>query len=469
MPFVSLDSFAPGLSEDQAYEVLNTMAVDFLEFSEKSSLYARMYGVLTGAEEGNEELKDLVANSCLRTSLMDLLYEVQTDAEMRAGYPLADRFHEEFFAVIVNRKMQTTYPGIEEFNVERVWYPLDGYDEQAVTFNVITDAVIELDSGVHYVQMPVDVVGDPLSTYSRLRSDGGAFTYAATPIVERVSGTPDHWKVPIDTSKKTYTSGEVDVQDRSYVYVDITTPTLEVGQNLEPVYPGSNQIIPQAKPMETPSVGVSRYWFHPYSLVLSQFDQRTVNLRIPETYKLYPKIEFRYWVSEDFFLELVVTQGDTVTTYQFDPSADPQVSGVRAELIDPEHGIFHIVVDPGFSIVSCLSGLVTPLIPYSATFKVKYKTSPSSLEAKYRNQIVGISRAIVQRVASELPLEGCYCPITAGYIKYQQTVMGSKTTNLFTGYQVDKLEYGNKLGQIAYATFMNQILYYRPLTRVGKS
>lgn len=92
MSVVDPSNFAPSHTSDEVWDIVNTMPVTFQHFAEMGYYYARLYDVLTGANEGLAA-DTLTVNDCLRETLWRKLREVTTEAEIRIGYTLSTQYH----------------------------------------------------------------------------------------------------------------------------------------------------------------------------------------------------------------------------------------------------------------------------------------------------------------------------------------------------------------------------------------
>jgi hypothetical protein len=472
MSQVDMRDFAPELSTDAATEVWNTLPYSYLDFAKDVTLYSRVYGVLTGAQEGPErqDMLSYVLNSCARSALIRLLREVVSATELAAGYTLSERYVVEDHIVPSDGKGQLDLAGVESVNVKREWYDADDigtYEDIEVHYYVILDATVDVAGSKAYVQLPIDVVDNPWNALVRDRNSQHGYTYAQDEPVTRESGSPDYWKVPINTSVRSYAPGDtIDVQHRQYAYVDLTPSlTLPEGAVLEPVYPGTNQIIPQAKPMEVLDSGDYRYWFYVYTLVLPSFTHRTVDLLSPELYKMFPTIDFKYWVEEAAYPELWVTTGYDQEALIYDP-LDPDVEGTPVvTLVDGYHGVYHANTDTCSEVLNswCLATNCVDR-PITARIRIYYKVNPESLPKKLLSQVPMLLRAILYRIAADIPVGSCGCPIDFGFIYEQQMNMVDVVENAYTGQTTTRFRHGTRAGQIEYSKILETVTRHTRLT-----
>jgi hypothetical protein len=428
MPYTDLDDFSAG-TDSQKEEDLNTLLLTFGGFARKTDLQSKMYGAVDGGFTGGEDSGQLnVANYCLRQELVNTLMLTQEEVERCVGYALTDRFIEETFTLGFSRKVQLKYPNVKEINVTREWALDQTLD---IVFNTVDTPTVEIDGSDAFVQLPVDVVFNPTEVFIRDKASNSAYKIAQNTPITRVSGTPDYWRVPINTSVQTYDSNPIIVTDKKYVYVDVTVPTLTEGQNYQPTYLGTNQIIEQARDPQDIGGGLTRYWFYVYDLLLPDFIHELFDLSQAEFWKMYQKIDFKIWTETAFEAVITITQGATEQVVQYDStSTDPSV---QVYLVDKTLGIVHIVVDPAF-IVDCVSWC-DQTIPFSVKVTVSYRVSPDVLEDTYRRQISHLKKGILHATASQLLAESCGCMLENGFIAKAQQELGTVVTSHLTSIQ----------------------------------
>src|SRR5690606_3454887 len=100
-----------------------------------------------------------------------------------------------------------------------------------------------------------------------------------------------NWEIAVDRSSDPTTCPESPSAYHCHLaYADITPPTCE--GDIVPVYPGTRQHIPLAKPVQTLSNGNLRYWFNVWELVKPAFHDEIVSVSSGEYYKLLQTISF---------------------------------------------------------------------------------------------------------------------------------------------------------------------------------
>ena len=103
-------------------ELLNTLPMNLVDFSRRSDMYALLFGMRIGSTRTKDSHTDpVVANSCLRQAVLDLLVSVAGEAEKLVGYLMKDRYVTEEVPFIFDKKLETTFGGVETMNVIRTW------------------------------------------------------------------------------------------------------------------------------------------------------------------------------------------------------------------------------------------------------------------------------------------------------------------------------------------------------------
>ena len=343
--------------------------------------------------------------------------------------------------------------------IERSWEIVAGYEAMPVTYKTADTPVVTESGNQAYAQLPVSEVPNPRNIFIRRSADNGAFNFPDEQPEWIANAGDPYWKTPLNTSSVSYQTGEdIYVHDRQYAYVDITPPTLVAGETLEPVYPGTNLIIPLARPIDILTSGDYRYWFYVYTLVLPDmyYDNEIDLVDVsPEFWKLLPMIEFRKWSEVSSPMVVTVTQGDQVDTYSFDAN-DPDTSTINAELVSQELGIYHFSIDPCFSFEKHCG-----YTPTSIKANIKYKVATSLLDVKFRRQINRIVQAMSRRVGAELPMLSCECIMESGFIAEQRRETGTVHRNLWTNVEKFKIGHSNRIGNEAYHDIMATMVVSR--------
>ncbi len=470
----------------ERWDLLNMMPISYQDFAEYAHLYGRMYGVVTGEERGisgpdGEKLRSFVANGCLRDALYRNLLTVSELTEQQLRYKLSERYLTIDIPWRGAEKLQGEVPAIEKVEVERNWYEIE--EDNLVTLNYYTDEDITLftDGNSLLARVPRALFVNPNWVYlydetenKMLEIETGHARFA-----EKLGSD---WVLPILTSVTAAADTDA-VHAIHQRHLDVTFVTPDVSDlpedgEIKPVYPDTNQIIPH----EVITSGVNTtYRFPIYVLVDPAFadDDEAIIWRRFETYKFLEQFELRYVVEEAAYLELIWTEGDEQTVYQYDPVAeavDPNDTLPRLHVVisDAMRGVLTLYAND--SMVRDLTpywrsacGCGTRKMPQSAVLRIPIKVNPTLLPPPQRGQLDTIREAILAKVAAELPVEDCGCsPTQIGYIYEQQKPYGKTYLNPYTGIEVISTDYGMRHGQRIYQMTLENVLLWRRPIRVGR-
>lgn len=484
MSLITPEQFRPSWTQAEVDAFVNQMPITEFQFAVISSLVQRYFGVITGSQDGERTaIQDpssadrsdtpdrFILNSCARYAFPRIADSVVSGLEQEIGYNLTPRYVTELVPYqTANGKFQTTYPGVEAFNVQRVWYPLEGLD--AVELDPFVQEILEADVTTPYSDstpaalVDASLVSNPNDVI--LRSPSGSEYPWFSDDGHRILRTVDnHWQLALATNKKNYTGGSILVQHKKLMFVDITPPTLPTGAEIFPVYPGTNQIIHQAKPMQVITEGEDtfwRFWFYNFTLVHPDFVVETIDLQAGEFYKLYPFIEFKYAIDEEVKPEIVITRGSHVTVLVGGSSNNyPRITSVN-----PGYGIFHVNYDSCCRTVDAYCRSYGS--PETVMMRFSYKTNPKNLPVQYRDQIGRLTEAAAGRIAADIPTTDCGCEVPFGFIKDKKSALPSATFSDLTGNIIDRYRYGTAFGHIEYANALaNALRYSRPINLSIKS
>jgi hypothetical protein len=473
------------LSLADRYDLLNMMPVSYEDFAAYTHLYGRMYGVITGEERGitgpdGEHLRGFVANACLRDALYRNLLTISEATEQKIGYKLSERYLTLDITWRGADKILSPVPGLERLEVTRNWYEIE--DESAlVTINYYTeqDLILFEDAGVLIARVSRTLFANPAFVYLYDETEGKMLDIDKQHLryAERDGGD---WLLPIITNVTaavvTDTVHAFHQRHLEITVIDPDTSTLPESGEIKPVYPGTNQIIPHE--IINAEDGETTYRFPLYVLVNSDFadDDDAIIWRRFETYKFYDKFELRYVVEEAEYLQMIWTEGDEQTIYQYDPD-DPDeatLPRLKAVISDAANGTIHLYAN---------DYLLRDLMPYwyqacncrdrkmpqSVTLRIPLKVNPDYLSARHKQQIDVGRTAIISKVAAELPMEDCGCSETQiGFIYEQQKPYGKTYLNPYTGIEVVSTDYGMRHGQRIYDQMMHDMLIWRRPIRVGR-
>lgn len=468
MTEIQLRDFAPHLPTEQAEEMANTLAVSYQDFARRSSYFARLYGVLTGSDEGDKDAETFIVNACLRRALASSLFQVQTMTENQIKYNLSTRYHVEELPWLEEGKFRTRWPGVVGMNVKRAWYSIDSCEKLLISPYIEENVYVSPDTEFPTVEVDASVVLDPDEVILREVDTNRKLHYLTSPD-DRPYRQDGMWVYKIDTQKSTWTAGtEINAQHKQLVYIDLPPTTIPTGGVAEFVYPGTNQIIAQAKTSESLDNGDTRYWFFNYTLVRPEFTERVVNFEQAEFYKLYEYISLKYWIEETIVAEILVGEGNDQQTFTFDPTDTTNPQPFTIVMASGQHGIYHINYDMyDFAKVADVVPDFSTIDPTTIKVKVYYKTDPTALPAKYQNQVPQIMDAMMYKIAAELPVDDCGCETKRGFIFAQQRAYADSYSNPFTGTEITRFNYGDLHGQVRYAEVMGSILHYPRVLRMS--
>jgi hypothetical protein len=215
------------------------------------------------------------------------------------------------------------------------------------------------------------------------------------------------------------------VQDCRFIAVNVgAAPAC---QTLVAVYPGTDEVIPFAKP---PTVldGNTYYWFYAWSLVDRAFSDELVDYSKAEFYKLLETVEFRCVESIDSLPQLMIQSCDGCGDAEFSFNDE-----VQLEVIDAENSIIYIRATGSL----CSEQILR--------VKIYYATTPEN--TRFQEEIPSLEEAIAYLTAAELTMEACGCEVTKGFIKTAQETYSKVVVNPFDGNVYSNKVYGDLYGQ----------------------
>lgn len=475
MSVVTREQFDGRFSAAQLDSLVNSLLVPMHEFAFTSNLFHRFFGVLTGAADGERtytsdpqaaigsNTKDrMLMNACLRFQYPKIAARVQESIEGELHWLTTERYVYEDIPLYTWRtsKFATKYPGVAVMNVVPVWHTLEDYDKMDVNF-FLEDADILLNpygDGTPAALISSTLSPNPNDIYLRDKT-----TYVSYPWFSdgehRIARDLDNeiWQLALNTSIQSYNNETLGVQSRRVVQVKIPAPTIPSGAILYPVYPGTNQIIPQAQAMFIDDDDQWVYTFWIYTLVHPTFEAETVDLMSAgEFWKLYPYISFKYLTEEVAHPQVRVTRGSETVVYTGPTATETTEVGPLATLVNHEQGIFHLNYDTCQRTYAwnCLCN--NDSWPRDAMLRVFYKVHPDYLPLDMRNYRTNIFEAVCARIATELPFANCGCAYDVGYIAQMHVLANSERTYTAGNNVIDKVRYGNLYGQVVAAEIMNE-------------
>lgn len=429
-------------------EVLNNMLVDINTFSSIACMGGRAFGVITNCDPC-----DLNVDLCLRKHLIDNLIKAQSLIERRVGYSLTPRYHVQEIpwdrdwatdrgAII---RFQAEWPGIEVVNVRLQYTPLTELGEIPINYAVLENIPLSPggDGKTCIAELNASVVDNPAHVTIQ---DSNGKTY---PIVPRL-GFPrinvnGNWEVPIGRSDDPLTCPEdLYAYHCHLAYVDITPPTCS--GEVVPVYTGTEQRIPLAKPVETVAGGKSRYWFNVWELVRPAFQNETVNISSGEYYKLFQTISF-----------------SCVEEVAAPPVVICKTGKDCSETVEVTDGDLSIRVGRDSILELCLpsGACATPCGSRPDRLRIYYKTNPEVLG--YEVALVEAIEAITYWAAASLPMESCDCKIDKGFIKTAQERYVGNMIHPFNQAIIQNFKYGDLHGLMVFADRLSHLPKYQML------
>ncbi len=432
---------------DLSDEYLNNLLVNVNSFAEVACMGARAFGVHTNCDPC-----DLDINLCLKKHLVRNLISAHEITERRLGYSLTPRYHEQTLlwdsSWPTSRnapfRVQLNHPGVSALNVALTYEDVEGLESVSVQYIIQTNVELTPDAGNTYCIAELDssLIDNP-SKIILMDGTGKVFPQTVKAGFPRIN-EEGNWEIAIDRSNPASCPDTPNAYHCSLAYVDITP--VECDGDLVPVYPGSQQRIPLAKPVETLDNDDLRYWFHVWELVKPGFQDEIVDISAGQYYKLFQTISF-LCVSESETLPVVTCNQDCNCGSLEDSEIVPDL-----RIIDPQNGIIEIC----FSTPPCGCSCKSP-----KTITVSYKTDPSLLP--FRNPLTELQEAISYWAAANLPLEICECKITKGFISEAQKAYTETRSNPLSQELITNFEYGDLHGQMVFSERLGNSPKYQRL------
>lgn len=460
MSKVIYQTFDENLTENEVYNIINTMFIDYNDFANFSHYYGRLFGVLTGDRKFGD-FEDFVVNECLREAIWRTLYRIQKETERRFGFNFSPRYHQEIVKWTSAKNYSLTWPGLESADVEPQWLDVAGLEAVTINPYLIEDVAVTFTPAISEYVATLDssIVKNPNDVLFRLRENFGVVP------MKQVRGYPrrdvsNNWEVVLDTNIQGFDDGDpIDVQSTKYVFVDIETPVTT--GTLHPVFPNSNQKIYEAMPKESLGGGIERYWFYIWDMVNPDFYSESVDLENGEFYKLFQYISFKEFREAEFKAILYVNCKCDLYRQCFCTCSSKQYQ-LSTTIVDSEYSVVCFTVDG--EIVDDVLEANRKFCPTNSEFykiQVKYKTNPKLLPDRWVYLLPDFNRAIMHRTAAELPLRDCGCPVKHGFIAEQQKSVGSVKYNPVTGESTTTFKYGDLVGQKVYGEITNKSPIYK--------
>lgn len=433
------------LTDSELWEAINTLAVSLQDFSVRTYLYARVFGVINGVDDGNAV--DFTVNRCLRSAMYRVLYQAQETVENIIGYPLSERYHYEDIPFDIRGRLQLNHFGLDSIGVSRSWTDLDNvtlsdyYIETGLTPVVDGDGVLTLTISNTLTSNPREAIirDSNRNVYEQLWSNKN---------YPQRSGS--NWVIALDTATTPYVSGTLNVQHRKYVTVTVTVDSSIPKDEVVLTYPGTNQIVlPYSHTMEV--AGTHVFTLYTHSLVDPGFYDEETNLEQGQFYKLLNTLEVKqveevasttYIVRKCSGLEDAVEETDAVTIQVLDPT----LSIIQVNVPDYiRNGLFNTFTE------SCYS-------KPEYFIRIYYKTSPNKLSSEYKNAVSAAKEAIIFRAATDLPVKVCGCKMSEeNFIGEQQSYYDVVYTDPLTGAQQSISQSNNLMGDHNFRKAMEKV------------
>lgn len=438
-----LDLLDQDYTQAQVDTLMNNLVLDPQGFSKIACLDGRAYGVETLCDTC---LIDL--NWCVRKQIPAQLINAQKLIEDKLMYPVTKRYAEEKIMWRGKIRHQLKFAGIEAVNVEETISVIDEFDP-----------VVEVDPFNQYVLVTANTIEisrelnpNPDKILMTNEDNHAVYLDDNNVISKGEDGT---WIIPILNMPD---DTEVRIFNCDFIYVE--APYLEVENgSVYPVYTGTNQKIPMAKPPRIVNEEFVIYTFHPFVLLDPAFYEQGANLAQREFYKLVETIEFRKFaeveamVSVEYFT-CGCTPCDTTTTEETDD--------ISVTITDAERGI--ITIDT-CNFRRCSSRLIVSMT-------VKFRVNPDRFNG---NAYGTVKTAIANKVAADLPLNACNCDFVdeAGpLVKYRgtfiynaQKLYTEKRVSV-TGDVIENFKHGSMYGQVVFSEKLNELKRFNRSIRI---
>lgn len=433
--------FYPDLTQAQVDELINDLLVNMTDFSRIACLDGRMHGVNTSCD-----VCDLEVNDCVRLALISGLINAQNTVESKLGYNLTRRYHTETRIWSGASVLQTRWPGLSEMNVQKAYanrenFSISPYIQEGIT-------VEEVD-GKCVATFSATLVKNPV--HAMIRDEDGSF-YPTTGNPSRSGG---NWQMAL-MAKNIQPPCEghtFDVQHCQYMI-------LEADRNATPVYTGTNQIIPVARPTESIGGGNYRYWFHVWELIDPAFITDGADLEAGQFWKLLTSIDLIDVEEEPLYASVrLLDQCSEYSTY----TDSEEETRVEMEIINAEMGAVEIIYDDCHC-PCCQQALMRCRCEHPVRLTFGYRTDPAVLNIPI--DLGSVQEAIANLVAAELPLSTCNCPTPkTGFIAAAQKPYTDWRINPLTGNEHEIFKYGSLHGQLVFSERMKRVKQHYRLVR----
>jgi hypothetical protein len=443
------------LLKDDLHLWINQLGVGLDDFARISCEDAQIYGVKPLCEQEC----DYTLDQCMRDAIWLGLIRIQQMLERTLNVTLGPRYVYETKTLDLFRptgKYLTDFAYVEKIGYKEDIVYLSSGSSVAISPYLDSGVTVESNVGGYCVaKLPISHVKNPTRTTLR-DMEGHVYGYQ-----ENLWNYPrkdgDFWLIPLDNSlvpNACEAKDDLSIQSCDYMIAEITYPTGQITdiKQLVAVHPGSKMIIPYARDPEVYMDGMTqkvRLWFHPWVLSHPDFSDGVTDLRAGEFYKLYDTINLA---------KRVETAAAATIYYKnvLDPDDDYAYTG-SASIRLHEEGAFELYdfTDP---VIPEDMNCNVSLLPYR--FGYWYKTNPY-IEGFNAQPIEQLRKAVVHRVAAELPLTQCGCKIEEGFILNQMREYSVTRINNVTDIETQVQQYGKKEGQLVYNKTLEEIRYNR--------
>lgn len=429
-------------TQQQIDDMINNLLLDVYEFSSIACIDGFAYGVRDICDTCTIRF-----NWCLRKSLIKQLVEQHRYVEDKLKYRITPGYHSEKLEWNGGTRFTLKNPGVAELLIQQTITKVPDVTGTVGPYVYTTTAEVG-----GFTLVPLDLVDDPEAAIYRNANDARVFIDSSNPFELDVGG--DNWKIWLEGI---VAGNEVNVQSCKYIIVDVDLTSVTSGE-IRPVYTGSMQYIPVAKPPEELEGDpvLTRFWFSPYVLTNHAFRTNGVNLLNGEFYKLVKDIEF---------VTVVESAAPLIVEYYDCPCLDcptttsSETSEITVEIVDGRRGIISVNACE-FSDCNCKQ---------IVSVTVKYRTDPELVNPGSSEMI---KDAIANLVAAELPLVACGCiqvpdqsnlnrEFNYGFIGAAQHAYTEIRINQLTGENVENWKHGNLHGQVVFVEKMSRVKTYK--------
>lgn len=432
------------IPEDELYQMVNDLLVSFEQFADITCSDGRLHGVITDCDQCG-----MTINSCLRSGIWRGLLSAHSLVESRLGYNLTDRYHVETMDWSGSPRIATQWPGVEKVNVRLVYEDVEGFGPFTISPYLIEDLELyDSGEGFCYAVVDGDLVGNPLQI--NFRGPNGNVYQTQTRVGYPRKNEDGDWLIAmLHRPAAPACADPVNVQHCKYVALEVPAPPTCSDGEIVPVYPGTTQIIHQAKPFETLANGGRKYWFYVWSLIDPAFEQEGADLTKGEFYKLLTTVEFKC-------VREVEAPAEATFYKECGCGFENTTDEVTLEIVDNNLGVLRVCRDDDRR---CRCSHKRP-----ARIKYYYKTSPKVLNQN--PDLFSIQDAIAHYVAANLPLSSCGCDVQEGFIKVAQSAYTDIRINPITGAEHHLLKYGNLHGHLVFAERLSNMKTFSKLIQV---